>query len=78
MASQDQRPISPFMLGQTYRLQITSVMSLMHRLSGILLAFAAFGFAGWLMAIAMGGSHAECATAMTHSSWQSNSQGPWF
>ena len=36
-------------------------------LGASLLAFAAFGFAGWLMAIAMGGSHAECATAMTQS-----------
>ena len=67
MASQDKRPISPFMLGQTYRLQITSVMSLMHRLSGVLLAFAAFGFALWLMAIAMGGSYADCAYDMTSS-----------
>lgn len=55
------------MLGQTYRLQITSVMSLMHRASGVLLAFAAFGFSWWIMSIALGGSYAECATAVTSS-----------
>ena len=56
------------MLGQTYRFQITSVMSLLHRASGVLLAFAAFGFSWWIMSIAVGGSYAECATAVT-SSW---------
>ena len=55
------------MLGQTYRLQITSVMSLMHRVSGVLLAFAAFGFSWWIMSIALGGSYADCATAVTSS-----------
>ncbi len=33
--SQHKRPLSPFMLGSGYKLQITSVMSFLHRLSGI-------------------------------------------
>ena len=67
MANDDKRPISPFMLGQTYRFQITSAMSLLHRASGVLLAFAAFGFSWWIMSIALGGSYAECALAVTAS-----------
>lgn len=58
------RPLSPFMLGQYYRLQITSVMSLMHRVSGIVLSFGAFVLAWWLLAVARGGEAyvraAEC------------------
>jgi len=67
MAHHDKRPLSPFMLGQTYRLQITSTMSLLHRATGVLLAFAAFGFSWWIMSIALGGGYAECATAVTSS-----------
>ena len=66
MAKHD-RPISPFMLGQAYRFQITSVMSLLHRLTGVALAIAAFGFSWWIMSIALGGSYAEGAAAVTSS-----------
>ena len=66
MASQ-KRPLSPFMLGQTYRFQITSVMSLMHRASGVVLALSAFGFSWWIMSMALGGAYAECAAAFTGS-----------
>ena len=61
------RPLSPFMLGQTYRFQITSFMSLMHRASGVALAVSAFGFSWWVMSLALGGSYAECAQALTRS-----------
>ena len=53
--SQHQRPLSPFMLGQAYRFQLTSVMSLLHRVSGIILSFGALGLAWWLLAVAQGG-----------------------
>ena len=66
MAKHD-RPISPFMLGQAYRFQITSVMSLLHRLTGVVLALAAFGFSWWIMSMALGGDYAEFATAVTGS-----------
>ena len=67
MANLDKRPLSPFMLGQTYRFQITSVMSLLHRMTGVVLAIAAFGFSWWIMSIALGGSYAEGAAAVTSS-----------
>lgn len=53
--SQHQRPLSPFMLGQAYRFQLTSVMSLLHRVSGIILSLGALGLAWWLLAVAQGG-----------------------
>lgn len=59
-----ERPLSPFMLGTLYRPQITSVMSILHRISGIVLSFGAFVFAWWLLAVAQGGdayaTAAEC------------------
>lgn len=57
------RPTSPFMLGPYYRLQITSVMSLLHRVTGIVAAVGAFGFAWWLLAVAAGGDAYAAAAA---------------
>ena len=57
------RPVSPFMLGQYYRFQITSVMSLMHRVSGIVLSLGAFVLAWWLLAVAQGGEAYERVAA---------------
>jgi succinate dehydrogenase / fumarate reductase, cytochrome b subunit len=50
-----ERPLSPFMLGQAYRFQITSVMSLLHRVTGIVASFGAFVLAWWLLSVAQGG-----------------------
>lgn len=58
-----ERPLSPYMLGQTYRFQITSLMSLLHRVSGILLVVGAFGLAWWLLAVAAGGEAYASAAA---------------
>jgi succinate dehydrogenase / fumarate reductase cytochrome b subunit len=55
-----QRPLSPHM--QIYRWQITMVMSILHRGTGIALTVGAFGFAWWLMAMAAGGEAALRAT----------------
>ena len=57
------RPLSPFMLGTLYRLQITSVMSLMHRVTGIVASIGAFGLAWWLLAVAQGGETYAAAAA---------------
>lgn len=57
------RPLSPFMLGTLYRLQITSVMSLMHRVTGIVASVGAFGLAWWLLAVAAGGQAYADASA---------------
>lgn len=50
-----ERPLSPYMLGQTYRFQITSVMSFLHRVTGIVASFGAFVLAWWLLSVAQGG-----------------------
>lgn len=60
-----ERPLSPFMIGPYYRPQLTSVLSITHRITGILLAVGAFGLGGWLLAVAGGpaayATFAECA-----------------
>ncbi len=48
------RPLSPFMLGQYYKFQITSGMSIAHRLSGIFLVFGAILVVWWFSAAAAG------------------------
>lgn len=52
--SQRERPLSPFMLGQYYRFQITSAMSFLHRLTGVVLSVGAFILTLWLVAVAAG------------------------
>lgn len=51
MATQ-KRPLSPFMIGPYYRPQLTSMMSIAHRGSGVLLAIGALLLACWLAAAA--------------------------
>ena len=57
-----ERPLSPHL--QVYRWQITMVMSILHRATGVGLVAGAFGLAWWLLAAARGGEHyaraAEC------------------
>lgn len=48
------RPLSPFMLGQVYRFQITSVMSLLHRVTGVGISFGAVLGVWWFLAAASG------------------------
>ena len=50
-----QHPISPFMFPKYYRFQITSTLSILHRLTGIALAVGSALLALWLVAIAEGG-----------------------
>ena len=56
------RPTSPFMLGQTYRFQLTSLMSILHRITGIALALGGVSLVWWLMSIAIGGDAYEFAS----------------
>jgi succinate dehydrogenase / fumarate reductase, cytochrome b subunit len=46
------RPLSPFMIGPIYRPQITSVMSIAHRLTGMAMALAAVLGVWWFGAAA--------------------------
>jgi succinate dehydrogenase / fumarate reductase cytochrome b subunit len=50
------RPLSPHL--QVYRWQVTMVMSILHRATGVGLTLGAFGLAWWLMAMAAGGEAA--------------------
>ena len=45
------RPLSPFMIGQVYRPQITSVLSILHRLTGIALTLAGVLTVWWFLAV---------------------------
>jgi succinate dehydrogenase / fumarate reductase, cytochrome b subunit len=47
-----ERPLSPFMIGPYYRPQLTSVLSITHRLSGIYLSLGALVLAAWLVCLA--------------------------
>lgn len=61
------RPLSPFMIGPYYRPQITSMMSIAHRASGVVLALGSLALAWWLLAAAAGGeayaAFAACASS---------------
>ena len=46
------RPLSPFMIGPYYRPQLTSMLSIAHRATGVLLSAAGFALAAWLLAVA--------------------------
>ncbi len=48
------RPLSPFMLGQYYRFQLTSVLSFAHRITGIGLSLGTLLVATWLITLASG------------------------
>lgn len=48
------RPLSPFMIGPYYRPQITSMMSILHRATGVANALGALLVVWWLVALASG------------------------
>ncbi|HTW53693.1 MAG TPA: succinate dehydrogenase, cytochrome b556 subunit [Stellaceae bacterium] len=50
-----ERPLSPFMFPTWYHFQITSGLSILHRLTGIALALGSILLAWWLIAVAAGG-----------------------
>jgi len=60
-----ERPLSPHL--QVYRWQITMVMSILHRATGVALTVGAFGFAWWLLMLARGGEAADTAMACVQS-----------
>lgn len=64
--TQRERPLSPHL--QVYRLQITMVMSILHRITGCVIAVGAFGIVWWLYAVASGpdayAAFMACATSI--------------
>ena len=64
MAAQ-QRPLSPHL--QVYKPQLTSILSILHRATGVFLAIAAFVLLGWLLAVADDGGAFESFSALAGS-----------
>ncbi|TYC64063.1 succinate dehydrogenase, cytochrome b556 subunit [Stappia sp. BW2] len=60
------RPLSPHL--QHYRPEITSILSVLHRATGIVLGLGAVGLAWWITALALGGS-AQSVTHWLLTSW---------
>ena len=60
MATQE-RPLSPHL--QVYKPQLTSTMSILHRITGVVLALGSLLFAAWLVAVAGGADAFELARA---------------
>ena len=52
-----QRPLSPHL--QVYRPQLTSMMSIIHRATGVALTTGTLILAAWLLAVALGGETYE-------------------
>jgi succinate dehydrogenase / fumarate reductase cytochrome b subunit len=50
--AQDDRPLSPHL--QVYRPQFTSVLSILHRITGVALGLGAVALVAWLAALASG------------------------
>jgi succinate dehydrogenase / fumarate reductase, cytochrome b subunit len=61
------RPLSPFMIGPYYRPQLTSMLSIAHRATGVLLSLAGFVLAAWLLAAAGGSEGFDRFTALLFS-----------
>jgi succinate dehydrogenase / fumarate reductase cytochrome b subunit len=55
------RPLSPHL--QVYRWQLTMVLSITHRATGVFLSVAAIGLAAWLLAAAAGPGPYDAVTA---------------
>ncbi len=49
-----ERPLSPFMFPTWYRFQITSALSILHRLTGVALAVGSILLVWWLITVAAG------------------------
>ncbi len=47
------RPLSPFMIGQVYRPQLTSVLSIVHRITGVAMTLGALLIVWWFIAAAV-------------------------
>ena len=50
-----ERPLSPFMFPTWYRFQISSALSILHRLTGISLVMGSILIVWWLVSVAAGG-----------------------
>ncbi len=67
MTSQTQRPLSPHL--QIYRPQLTSVLSILHRATGVALSVGALVLVAWLVAIAAGPAAYNQSLGIFGSAW---------
>jgi succinate dehydrogenase / fumarate reductase, cytochrome b subunit len=65
---QPNRPLSPFMIGPYYRPQLTSMLSIVHRICGVGLAVGSVLLVAWLVALA-GGAWSYDAFARHVDAW---------
>ena len=65
--SSARRPMSPFMIGPYYKPRLTSMLSITHRGTGVLLAMGACALAWWLYAVAAGPSEYDNFLACANS-----------
>ena len=61
------RPLSPFMIGPYYRPQLTSVLSILHRATGVFLVLGAVLLVAMLLAAAAGPEAFAIATRCAYS-----------
>ena len=64
---QAQRPLSPHL--QVYRPQLTSVLSILHRGTGLALSAGAIALIAWLVAVASGPEAYEQALSVFGAGW---------
>ena len=57
----NKRPLSPFMIGPYYKPQLTSILSITHRATGVGLTIGTLVLVYWLIAAALGPEHYERA-----------------
>lgn len=63
---QVQRPLSPFMIGPYYRPQLTSMLSILHRICGVALSLGSVLLVIWIASLASGPwSYAKFAGHLT-------------
>lgn len=59
------RPLSPFMFPTWYRFQVTSTLSILHRLTGIALCVGLVALVAWVVSVAVGGNaYAQVESAL--------------
>ena len=62
MSGSVDRPLSPHL--QVYRPQLTSVLSILHRMTGVFLSLGSVFLAAWIISAAMGAEAFECVNGM--------------
>lgn len=61
-----QRPLSPFMIGPYYRPQLTSVLSILHRITGLFLCLGTIALIAWILAVASGPDSYAAFAGLAH------------